>query len=68
MTVCCGTCGRWDTGLKIGEIFLGGKCRLDGKEKSASSMRGCLGWKQATDKELATRIDAEFIQRSDVSA
>jgi len=32
-----------------------GKCRLDGKERKAWDMSGCLGWKEAEPWELGMR-------------
>jgi len=62
MTKCCGTCGRWVTGRQIGrDLFLGGKCTLDDRERHAREMPGCLGWKKPTPEQLDQRVQLELI-------
>lgn len=67
MTKCCGTCGRWNVGRRVGqEFFLGGKCRLDDQDRHAKEMPGCLGWKKPTQEQLDQRVAAELIKAEEV--
>lgn len=59
----CGTCGRWEPNVKYTRVGIGkGKCPLAVDETGANDGKGCWGWTQPSEKQVARRRELGLLE------